>query len=51
LFDRFYTVETGQNSTGLGLSIAKALVERIGGQIQAVYEGQKLTIVLKFRSA
>ncbi len=51
LFDRFYTVETGQNSTGLGLSIAKALVERIGGQIQAVYEDQKLTIVLKFRSA
>lgn len=50
LFDRFYTVETGQNSTGLGLSIAKTLVERIGGQIQAVYEDQKLTILLKLHS-
>ena len=29
LFDRFYTVETGGNSTGLGLSIAKILVNRM----------------------
>lgn len=48
LFDRFYTVETGSNSTGLGLSIAKTLIERIGGKIQAVYKDQKLMIVLKF---
>lgn len=48
LFDRFYTVETGCNSTGLGLSIAKALTERVGGQIWALYNDQKLMIELKF---
>lgn len=47
LFDRFYTVETGRNSTGLGLSIAKTFVERTGGQIKATYEKGKLTISLK----
>lgn len=41
LFDRFYTVESGRSSTGLGLSIAKILTEKCGGQIVAEYhEGQ-----------
>ena len=48
LFDRFFTVETGGNSTGLGLSIAKTLVERMGGTIGAAYREGKLTIQISF---
>lgn len=48
LFDRFYTVETGRNSTGLGLSIAKALTEEMGGTIEAEYHKETLYIRLRF---
>ncbi|MDE5859794.1 MAG: HAMP domain-containing histidine kinase [Oscillospiraceae bacterium] len=48
LFDRFYTVENGRNSTGLGLSIAKLLAEQMGGKITAEYAGNMLTVSLEF---
>lgn len=46
LFDRFYTVETVQNSTGLGLSIARALIEKMHGTISASYEKGRLMIYI-----
>ena len=48
LFDRFYTVEASRNSTGLGLSIAKLLIERMDGSIEAIYNKDKLQIKITF---
>ncbi len=48
LFDRFYTVRDSQNSTGLGLSIARLLTERMGGTIGADYRQGKLFIIIAF---
>ena len=48
LFDRFYTVETGSNSTGLGLSIAKILVNRMNGSISAEYKDSRLLFKVSF---
>lgn len=35
MFDRFYTVKNCNYSTGLGLSIAKSLIEKYGGSVNA----------------
>jgi len=48
LFDRFYTVEAAKKSTGLGLSIAKALTEQMNGTISARYHNGKLNIHIAF---
>ncbi len=48
IFDRYYTVENGKKSTGIGLSIAKQLVELNGGEIDASYDNNELDIALKF---
>ena len=48
LFNRFYTVNAARNSTGLGLAISQLLVERMGGQMNARYSDNKLSIIVSF---
>lgn len=51
IFDRFYTGDSTRNnqSTGLGLTIAKILVEKMKGSISASLEGDLFTIELRFK--
>ncbi len=47
LLDRYYTVKSESKSTGLGLSIARLLAERLGYEISAFYEEGILKISVK----
>ncbi len=51
LFDRFFSLEAARNATGLGLSIARTLAERMGGAIGAGYEDGRLTVTVSFPEA
>lgn len=48
LFDRYFTVETGSQSTGLGLSIARQLAEEMGGAVEARCREEVLTVAVRF---
>ena len=48
LFDRYYTVENARKSAGIGLSIAKQLVELNNGKISAKYKKGYLNIIIEF---
>ena len=47
IFDRYFTVENAKKSTGLGLSIAKKLIELNKGNIIAKYQKEHLIIEIK----
>lgn len=47
LFDRFFTADPSRRSTGLGLSIAKTLIEQMGGTAKAEYSDGTLSISLQ----
>ena len=48
IFYRYYTVKNAKKSNGIGLSIAKQLVELNDGNIKAKYENSYLIIEVKF---
>lgn len=48
IFDRYYTVRNAKKSNGIGLSIAKQLVELNNGEIIAKYKDNCLIIKVKF---
>ena len=48
IFDRYFTVENANNVTGVGLSIAKQLVEINEGKISAKYMDGNLVIEVQF---
>lgn len=48
LFDRFFSVESAKESTGLGLSIARALTEQMGGTVSAEYAPPVLCVQIIF---
>jgi len=48
IFDRYYTVKNAKKSNGIGLSIAKQLVNLNGGQIRALYKNNSLIIEIQF---
>lgn len=51
LFDRFCTVDPARRTTGLGLSIAKTLAQRLGATITATVDAGALEIKLAWESA
>jgi len=48
MFDRYYTVKSAKKANGIGLSIAKQLVDLSGGIIEAKYRDSTLIIRVKF---
>ena len=48
IFDRYYTVRNARKSNGIGLSIAKHLIDLNNGKIEAKYKNNRLIIRVKF---
>ncbi len=50
IFNRYFTVENARRKSGVGLSIAKQLVELNSGLINAEYKNKSLIITINFKS-
>ncbi|GKU77303.1 sensor histidine kinase KdpD [Paenibacillus sp. L3-i20] len=51
LFDRFYTADRTRSTqgSGLGLSIAKSLMDKMGGTLTAELQGDRLTMTCRWK--
>ena len=48
IFNRYYTVKNAKKGSGIGLAIAKQLVELMGGKIEAKYFNGNFKIIIYF---
>ncbi len=48
IFDRYFTVSYKEHGTGLGLDIARSLIEEIGGNIKASLQDNIFTLIVEF---
>ena len=54
IFDRFYKINEIEQGSGLGLSICKVIIERLGGRIEVqseVDKGRCFTVMLSLANA
>jgi signal transduction histidine kinase len=53
LFDRFYTADRARSAqtSGLGLAIAKSLMVKMGGKLEAVMDGDRLKMRCRWKPA
>jgi signal transduction histidine kinase len=53
LFDRFYTADRARSAqtSGLGLAIAKSLMVKMGGKLEAVMDGNRLKMRCRWKPA
>ena len=49
IFDRYFSVENAKETNGIGLSIAKQLIELNNGKINAKYINKTLIIEISFK--